>query len=221
MAAFLLLAVYMYSLGANTIDAHKGKDKEAVYFVVIDPGHGGNDPGKVGVGNILEKDINLRIAMKLKELLEAQDIEVIMTRTDDNGLYMDTDNNKKVSDLKKRCEIANDSGAHLLVSIHQNSYTSPGVKGAQTFYYSASAQSREAASYIQKNLINVLDRTNGRQEKANDNYYMLLNVKCPAVIVECGFLSNPTEAALLSEDAYQNSVAWAIHLGVMQYFSSR
>lgn len=219
MAVFLLLAVYMYSVGADAIAAHK--DREAAWFVVIDAGHGGNDPGKVGINNVLEKDVNLKIAQKLKQLLEAQDIEVIMTRTEDKGLYDETDNNKKISDMKKRCEIVNDSGAHLMVSIHQNSYVSPGVKGAQTFYYSGSEQSRQAAGFIQKNLINTLDKSNGRTEKANNNYYMLLNVKCPAVIVECGFLSNPTETALLIEDSYQDSVAWAIHLGIMQYFASQ
>jgi N-acetylmuramoyl-L-alanine amidase len=188
--------------------------------VVIDAGHGGTDPGKVGKNDTIEKEINLQIALKLKRLLTSQDITVIMTREDDNGLYSENASNKKSSDMKERCKIINESKAALVVSIHQNSYTSEGIKGAQTFYYAKSEKSKRLAQSIQKNLVNTLDKSNGRLEKANSNYYVLLNSEIPAVIVECGFLSNYEESALLATDEYQDQVAWAIHKGILEYIKN-
>lgn len=189
--------------------------------VVLDAGHGGIDPGKVGVDGQLEKDINLQITLKLKELLENDkelNVKVVLTRSDDTGNYSDSDTNKKVADMKKRCEIINGSGAKLLVSIHQNSYHSTSVQGAQVFYYKDSQDGKILANTIQNKLVQELaDSGKGRVEKANDNYYILLNAKCPAVIVECGFLSNPEEARALAQDDYQDRVAGAIAEGIKEY----
>lgn len=226
MAAALILTVFAFSIGLDVVaDGFLGEEKaentisDAAFIVVIDAGHGGKDPGKVGVNGVLEKDINLKIAYKLKKYLEAQGISVIMTREDDAGLYDENASNKKRSDMEKRVELINGCIAHLMVSIHQNSYTSESVKGAQTFYYEGGTEGEIAARKIQENLVKVLDKTNGRVAKANKNYYILEKITCPGVIVECGFLSNIMEATLLSEDAYQESVAWAIHLGIVQYFT--
>ena len=103
--------------------------------VVVDAGHGGTDPGKVGVDGSLEKDINLAVAERLKTYLEQDDVKVIMTRETDTGLYSETDSRKKMADMKKRCEIIEESGADLVVSIHQNSYHEESVSGGQVFYY--------------------------------------------------------------------------------------
>lgn len=196
------------------------KDEDSI-VVVLDAGHGGVDPGKVGVDGQLEKDINLQITMKLKEILESDrnmNIKVVLTRTDDMGHYSESDSNKKMADMKKRCEIANSSDAKIVVSIHQNSYHSSSVKGAQVFYYEASEQGKVLANKIQSKLVEELaDGGKGRVEKANDNYYLLLNVESPAVIVECGFLSNPKEAASLADDTYQERVAKAIANGIKEY----
>ena len=156
-----------------------------------------------------EKKINLEIARKVRKELEERGYQVVMTREDDNGLYTDSDSNKKTADMKKRCRMAEESNADILVSIHQNSYQSEGVKGAQVFYYKASEDGKN------------LDPENGREAKANDSYYILLNVKCPAVIAECGFLSNYEEAELLEQEKYQEKVAKAVAEGVEEYFSGK
>lgn len=186
--------------------------------VVIDAGHGGYDPGKVGINDALEKNINLLIAKKLEKYLSEKNFLVVMTRNDDNSLTSEDNSYKKTSDLKKRCEIIKDSQADFCISIHQNSYTDSRVKGAQVFYFSASDKGEALAKSIQKKLIEHVDNDNTRQAKANDDYYMLLNSSCPAVIVECGFLSNKDEADLLCTDEYQNKIAKAIGKGFIEYF---
>lgn len=187
--------------------------------VAIDSGHGGIDPGKIGVGGIYEKDINLSIALKLKKLLEQSGITVIMTRSDDNGLYDDGDTNKKAADMKRRCAIINEGNATAAVSIHQNSYVSPESKGAQVFYYKSSKEARKLAGIIQKNMLREVDPDNKRVEKADSTYYMLLHTSVPTVIVECGFLSNPDEALSLKSDAYQQKVAYGIYCGLTEYLT--
>lgn len=189
--------------------------------VVIDAGHGGNDPGKVGVDGSLEKDINLQIAERLKQYLEQSDIKVVMTRENDSGLYGKEDKRKKMADMEKRCQIAEESGADLVVSIHQNSYHEENVSGGQVFYYKDSEKGKKLAEILQKRFDYVLGEENRRSAKANGNYYLLLHVKCPIVIVECGFLSNRKEAARLSEGEYQDKLAWTIHMGIMEYLNKK
>ncbi|MCD7724499.1 MAG: N-acetylmuramoyl-L-alanine amidase [Clostridiales bacterium] len=189
--------------------------------VVIDAGHGGADPGKVGVDGSLEKDINLQIARKLQQFLTMEDVEVILTRESDEGLYDENASNKKVQDMKNRVAIIEEEEPALTVSIHQNSYHEEYVHGAQAFYYAGSEQSKELAERIQQVMTLELDRDNTRQAKANDSYYLLKKTSSPIVIVECGFLSNYEEAQKLSSELYQEKVAWAIHLAVLQYLNSR
>ena len=119
----------------NLFEENKIEGEKTKVTIVIDPGHGGRDPGKVGVNGALEKDVNLAIALKLKDLLEQNDINVIMTRTEDIGLYSETDSNKKRVDLNKRVEIINNSDAAFAISIHQNSFSQENVKGAQVFHH--------------------------------------------------------------------------------------
>lgn len=189
--------------------------------VAIDIGHGGNDPGKVGVDGSLEKDINLQIAQQLKAYLESSDVEVVMTRDDDTGLYNAGDSNKKMADMRKRCEIINEATPDLVISIHQNSYHQETISGGQVFYYKSSEKGKQLAEIIQKRFDYVLGEDNRRAAKANDNYYLLLHVKQPIVIVECGFLSNWNEAAKLNSEEYQDKLAWTIHMGVMEFLNSR
>ena len=196
------------------------EDKDRV-VIVLDAGHGGRDPGKVGVAGQLEKDINLQIVMKLKEALENDteiNAKVVLTRSDDMGHYKEGTVNKKSEDMKKRCEIIEEAEPDLVVSIHQNSYHSSSVKGAQVFYYEKSEKGKVLANKIQTQLVASLsDGNKGRVEKANDNYYLIMNVKSPAVIVECGFLSNEEEAKLLEDAEYQNKLTKAIVDGIRDY----
>ena len=189
-------------------------------LVVIDAGHGADDAGKVGINGALEKDINLVIAFRVKELLEMQGVQVLLTREDDQGTFPKTGDNRKMRDMQKRVEYINKERPALTVSIHQNSYTDESVHGAQTFYYSGSAQGKLAAELLQAQLVATLDPENHRQAKENGSYYLLKNVTYPIVIAECGFLSNGKEADLLCDAEYQEKVAWAIHLGILRYLNS-
>lgn len=195
------------------------KVNEKQITIVIDPGHGGRDPGKVGVNNSLEKDINLSIANKLKNLLELNDIKVVMTREDDSGLYSEEDSSKKRADLLNRVEMIHNSGADLAISIHQNSFTQEQCRGAQTFYYSTSQEGRQLAELIQEQLKETLADGNHRMAKQNNNYYMLKKSKVPLVIIECGYLSNVREAELLLNEDYQEKVAWGIHLAILHFIN--
>ena len=186
------------------------------FVIVIDPGHGGNDPGKIGINDVLEKDVNLAISLKLKDILEQNDCKVIMTRETDQGLYQDGDTNKKIADLHARCRIINDSGADAVISIHQNSYSEEYVKGGQVFYYGTSEVSKDLAESIQKQL-KQLDPENKREAKANTSYYLLKKTSRPIVIVECGFLSNAAEADKLSDPLYEERLAFRIFMGIVQH----
>lgn len=187
--------------------------------VVIDAGHGGADPGKVGVDGSLEKDINLQIAKKLAQFLTAADVDVVLTRETDAGLYDENISNKKVQDMKNRVALIEEKKPALTVSIHQNSYHEEYVHGAQVFYYAGSEESKALAERIQQMLAREVDPDNARQAKANDSYYLLKKTSSPIVIVECGFLSNYEEAQKLSQAHYQERTAWALHLAVLEYLN--
>ena len=187
--------------------------------VVIDAGHGGIDPGKIGVNGALEKDINLSIALYVKQFLEAGDVKVILTREKEEGLYDADASNKKVQDMKRRVALIEETAPALTVSIHQNSFPEEYVHGAQVFYYTGSSESQALAERLQTRLIQDRDPENTRQIKADDSYYLLKNTKCPIVIVECGFLSNNVEARKLADPYYQEKLAWSIHLGILQYLN--
>lgn len=188
-------------------------------IIVIDVGHGGYDPGKVSLNGIKEKDINLQISQHLKEELSSYGYTVFLTREDDIGLCDENVSNKKRSDLNNRIQFFKQHNADLAISIHQNSYTDAASHGAQTFYFSNSEQGKLLAQSIQKSLLSI-DSTNKRSEKASDSYYLLKHSDIPSVIVECGFLSNPTETANLTDSNYQKSIAHAISEGIYQYLTS-
>lgn len=189
--------------------------------IVIDAGHGGDDPGKVGVNGALEKDINLSLVLQLKEVFDAEDrVTVVLTRESDSCLADAGVINQKVSDMQNRCQLITDANPLFTVSIHQNSYTTPDIKGAQVFYYSQSEQGKILAETLQNSLISNVDADNHRLAKANESYYLLKKTPTPTVIVECGFLSNPAEADLLLTEEYQQKLVNAIHQGIMDYLAS-
>ena len=218
--AVLVLASACYFARGSFWEQAKGEAKRSdTRLVILDAGHGGNDPGKISVDGTQEKDLNLKIAWKLKELLEQQDIEVVMTREEDRGLYDENASNKKAQDMKRRCELINEEQPACVVSIHQNSYHEEAIHGAQVFYYGTSAESQSLAELIQGELIRFADPENHRQAKANDTYYLLKKTDAPVVIVECGFLSNWEENGKLKDEGYQDQLVWAIHMGIMRYLN--
>lgn len=220
----VLLLVSMLVVGRETgkyVASMRVRVQEAPPCVVIDAGHGGIDPGKVGINGALEKDINLQIALQVKEFLEANDIRVVMTRETDDGLYDADASNKKVQDMKRRVALIEEEAPVLTVSIHQNSYPEEYVHGAQVFYYNGSTGGQKLAEEIQAQLVEKADPENKRQVKANDSYYLLKKTGVPIVIVECGFLSNQEEAEKLCTEEYQEKLAWAIHMGIIRHLNDR
>ncbi len=217
-----LFVISMLVVGRETaryVSSIQTNIEEGKTCVVIDAGHGGIDPGKVGINGALEKDINLEIALMVKQFLEANDIHVVMTRETEEGLYDADASNKKVQDMKRRIAKIEEVKPTLTVSIHQNSYPEEYVHGAQVFYYNGSVEGQKLAEEIQSQLVEKVDPENKRQVKANDSYYLLKKTGIPIVIIECGFLSNAQEAEKLCTEEYQEKLAWAIHMGIIQYLN--
>ena len=211
LVVLLGIIVISHELGERVVSMDV---KEEKIKIVVDPGHGGADPGKVGVNGALEKDINLEIAKKVKAILEKENVHIIMTREDENGLYDEADNNKKLADMQKRVEIIETEKPQLVVSIHQNSFSDNSVKGPQVFYHAQSQEGEQIALVLQ-NELNTLGAE--RSIKANDSYYMLKKTTVPTIIVECGFLSNEEEAEMLTQEEYQEQVAQAICSGIIKW----
>lgn len=186
--------------------------------IVIDPGHGGFDPGKKGLTGSHEKEINLQIALKLRDYLEKSGAVVIMTRTEDVDLDGMEGKSHKNKDMRQRKDIVNNSEADAVISIHQNAFTQPKVRGAQVFYHSASDKGKILADCVQNSIKKYADPNNTRKIKNTTDYYVLRATNKPAIIVECGFLTNPEEEALLNSPEYQDKMAWSIYLGTIEYF---
>lgn len=185
--------------------------------IVIDAGHGGNDPGKIGVHGEMEKNINLDIAKKLAQKLKKQQIHVVPTRTSDICLAPEESSSKKRIDLQNRIDIIKKTAPILSVSIHQNSFPNSSVNGPQVFYYSNSENGKKLAATVQNSLNAAARPDHPRSMKSNSSYYLLRHSPCPTIIVECGFLSNPDEAAKLTSDNYQDLTADSICRGILQY----
>lgn len=190
--------------------------------IVLDAGHGGIDPGAMNNDKtILEKDVNLAITKKLRDLLEASGATVIMTRDKDVSLY-EEDENKTIrqkynENLRNRKNIIDKSDADVFVSIHLNAFEQSKYYGAQTFYPKGKDDGKELAQFIQDELKRVVDQDNDRKIKPRDDIYLLKNTTMPSVLIECGFLSNEKESKLLADSKYQDKVAWAIYVGIQKY----
>lgn len=191
---------------------------------VIDAGHGGEDGGTVSADGLVEKDVNLKIALKLKKLLTFSGFDVVMTREEDISIHdqgAEDVKKRKVSDLKNRLEICNGDSSNIFVSIHQNQFTNSKYSGAQVFYSPNNSKSQLMATDIKDAFQGLLQPENEREiKKADNNIYLLWNAQVPAVVVECGFLSNPDEAYLLSTEEYRDKVAFTIYCGLLNYCNS-
>lgn len=193
----------------------------SVPVIILDAGHGGIDSGCVSVNGAEEKDINLSILLKLREMLRATGFEVQVTRDTDRSIH-DTGvtglGNQKRSDMENRLKIINSYENAVFVSIHQNQFTDPKYYGAQMFYPSESSESEHLAQIMQSNFVMLLQPENKREIKpVNTEIYLLHNAECPAVMAECGFLSNENEAALLESEEYQSKVAFTIYKSLCDY----
>lgn len=170
-----------------------------------------------------EAELNLKIALKLQNLLEQSGTTVILTRSDDTSIYeidKKTLSQKKVSDIKNRVKIGNESEADIFVSIHMNKIPQTQYDGWQTFYSIKSEKGKSLAESIQTSLNDTIPRKNNRLAKSISDIYIVDHVEIPLTIVECGFLSNQEELSLLMQDDYQNQLAYGIYIGIINYFKS-
>lgn len=219
MAVLLIVCFLLLSWHAARASAETGEKKQDNRTVVVDPGHGGKDPGMTGADGLEEKGINLEISLKLRDILEKQGFNVVLTRDTDRGLYDEDASGKKLQDLQRRTERIRKAEPLLTVSIHQNSYSDPDVKGPQVFYFQGSDEGKSLAEAVQKSLNEKLEITDPRSVKGNSSYYLLKKSPAVTVIAECGFLTNPSEAEKLQDEAYQYKVAEALAEGIEAYLA--
>ena len=178
--------------------------------------------GAESSNGVTEAEINLKIALKIQQLLEQSGCTVILTRSDENEIYdagSDTIREKKVSDMKNRVKIGNESSADIFVSIHLNKISQSQYDGWQTFYKTNSEESKKLAVDIQNNLNEAMQKNNSRTPAQLNTIYLMKYVEIPITIVECGFLSNPEEEKILQTDEYQDKLAWGIYNGINDYFN--
>ena len=189
--------------------------------IVLDAGHGKPDEGAQSSSGTTEAESNLKIALKVQNLLEQSGATVLLTRSDENAIY-DLDSKtlkqKKISDIHNRVKIGNESSADIFVSIHLNKIPQNQYWGWQCFYQNGNEKSLNLATSIQNNLNEALQKENKRVPMKLDTVYIMKHVEIPTSIVECGFLSNPEEEKLLLEDSYQDKLAWGIYNGIIDYF---
>ena len=226
-SVILILALVVF--GCGMLKTAVFSDEEAFLpsegrTIIIDAGHGAPDGGAVSESGVLEKDLNLKVALALQKFFESGNTNVILTRSDDNGIY-DVDGsikNKKISDIKNREELINSTNADLFISIHMNKFPESKYSGPQVFYSANNKNSELLAKCIQNSMITSLNPENKREiKKADNNIYLLAHAKLPAVLVECGFLSNQQETKKLTDEKYQRHIAWSIYCGIIQYFNEK
>lgn len=222
--AYMILGTIIINLKYISSEAYDRKIKVSneKKIILIDPGHGGIDGGAVSKKGTIEKDINLKISLKLKKELEARGFDVVLTREEDKGLYSDTGKirDKKNEDLNNRCKVKNETKCHAFISVHLNMFEQSQYYGAQV-WYSKEGESGQFAHIIQQNLIKDINNNNKRREKCAKGAYKILRCHddIPSVLVECGFLSNPTEEEKLKEDSYQQEIAKSLARSVEEFFN--
>lgn len=221
---FLVLGIALIRSSTTTDIRNPGTAGENTAMtkkVIIDSGHGGEDGGAVSPNGTMEKDINLNIAMLLGQLLEKDGMEVVYTRTDDRMLGAGDGalRNRKVADLKERLRIIEENSDSIFVSIHLNKFSQESVRGAQVFYSGNHKSGAMLAKKIQETLIDLNEANNRICKEADKNIYLLEHATIPAVIVECGFLSNAEDEALLKSENYQKELAQSVYSGIKSYYT--
>lgn len=227
--ACILFAASLVLFAMQTVQAFGVVSFHADFFrrkgtIVVDAGHGGEDGGAVGVNGVLEKEINLAIALELEKNLKQNNFDVIMIRDSDTSVgdqSLGTISERKRSDTKARVRAVEEAGDCVLISIHQNHFSESKYSGAQVFYSGNNPQSAELAEAVRQNIVSSLQPENRRENKqADSGIYLLKNCQVPAILVECGFLSNPGETELLCTESYQKDMAAAIYNGLIDYLQN-
>ncbi len=230
-----LLSTCLFAVAVWLIGARRGSEavipsginepvRQPIRCVVIDAGHGGEDGGASSAAGLVEKEVNLEIAIALRDQLEAAGIPCVLTRSEDRLLYdrhVDYHGRKKVLDLAARRAIADSTEACLFVSIHMNAYPSERECGMQVWYGKADGRSQDIAAAIQRGSCALMPNNRRKIKAAGSNIYLLDRIECPAVLVECGFLSNPAEAERFENKEYRYEVATVIMGGILPYIGEQ
>lgn len=211
---FIMIIVSFYFSGivAYSVSNYNG------ITIVLDAGHGGRDGGSVGVNGTIEKEINLVYAKALKEKLVSSGFRVELTRKTDDGLYSEFASNKKMSDMRERFHIIQNTNPNLVISIHMNSFASTSAKGALTYYRKGDEASKRCADLVQASLNTYCDAPT-KEGKAGD-YYILNCSYYTSILIECGFISNPQEERLLNTAEYREKLIDAVYSGILLYFGN-
>ena len=214
--ALTLLAAHW---GSRTVTVFtESSPPERSHIVIVDPGHGGVDGGATSCTGVLESRFNLEIGLRLRDLLEFLGHRTVIIRTEDISVYTkgETIAQKKVSDLKERVRICNETDGALLLSIHQNTFSNSRYKGAQVFYGNGE-ESRLLAEKLQTQLIRCLNPDSNRKAKRASGIYLMEHIQCPGILIECGFLSNHEEEAKLRDPEYQKKLCCIIASEVITF----
>lgn len=220
-----LLVICCIGMAAGCLSAvtsHADKRTRPQLSIIVDAGHGLPDGGAVGANGTVEQEINLAIAEKLEEVLAAKGVNVIMTRTDENGLWTSkskTIRDMKVEDMKKRLSVMKSSDADLFITIHMNSYQSTKASGLRIFYSKNHPEIKPLAENIQSRMCDVTGAQTHVVQTADTKLFLLKNPPVPSILVECGFLSNPSEEKKLCTEDYQARLAWAIADAAEKYYA--
>lgn len=217
--SFIFIIVTAYSR-LSVLTSESAVD-DNIHTIIIDAGHGGEDGGAVNENNVVEKDLNLQISTKLSDMLTLFGYNTQQIRTEDKSVCTagDTVRQRKVSDMKNRLAVFNSSPDNIVISIHQNKFTESKYSGTQVFYSPNNPQSAELAESIRNSVKTMLQPENEREcKKADKSIYLLKNTTVPAVITECGFISNNEECAKLQDNLYQQKMAYAIAIGLMNVY---
>ena len=218
----LIVCVALAGWGSGAVTASvQNQPVEREHTVIIDAGHGGIDGGATSCTGVLESAFNLQIALKLNDLLHFLGYDTVMIRATDTSVYTEGDSiaAQKVSDLKERVRIVNETENAILVSIHQNTFSDSRYSGPQVFY-ADTQDSKGFAELLQSRLNSALAPDSRRVCKRAESVYLLQNIQRPGVLIECGFLSNPSEEAKLRDDGYQQELCGVIASALTEYFSS-
>lgn len=216
----LAISVFLSAMTVNMVHKADILPASAVpvssKVIVIDAGHGASDGGAVGISGVSEKELNLKIALRLQKILEQTGATVVLTRADDNPIA-----GSKREDMRLRKSYKENSDADIFVSIHMNKFPEQKYSGAQVFY-SNDEKSKLLGESIQAEMKRLLNPDNNRSAKvAEKSIFLLKSSQVPSVIVECGFLSNPGEEQLLRQDDYQDKIAWSVYSGIIKYFDTQ
>ena len=215
----VLLSVISGSRMISVMSENKPFYRE--HCIVIDPGHGGEDGGAVSCTGLPESGYNLEISLRLQDLLHLLGYDTKMIRTEDVSVYTKgaSLSEKKISDLRHRVQIANETDGSLLLSIHQNYFPDPKYQGGQIFFADTEG-SEDLAKQLQILLVESLNTGSRRQAKKSSGIYLMEHIHCPGVLVECGFLSNPQEEVKLRDPAYQKKLSTVISVAVSRFLSN-